>query len=401
MKSHFDVVIVGGGMVGLAAACALAAGALKIAVVEQRPGAPVPREGFDLRVSALTLATRTMFENLNVWPLIDARRVGSVRAMQIWNEGSGAVQFESADIGVAELAYIVENSVVQQALLARVAQTTHVHVICPATIDRIETEAGQSRVLLADGRVLVAKLLVGADGARSLVRTAANLETQTLDLNQQSIVATVTTEKPHGGIAYQRFLGTGPLAFLPLPPANTVSMVWSADRARAEELFALPTAGFVQALQTAFGEKLGKIVSVSERAAFPLTLSHAKRYVKHGVALIGDAAHTVHPLAGQGVNLGFLDAACLAQVVGDALGAHQDFASPSVLRRYERWRKGENLAMVSATGGFRYLYASALTPVSALRELGMNAFNALPPLKNFLARRASGLTGDLPTLARR
>ena len=418
MKSNYDIVIVGGGMVGAALACALGNSPLKVALLDRAlPAAPdkdydvqgrtnaasAGRAGAaDQRVSAITLASQTFFENVGAWEGMARRRVSPVREMQVWSEGgSGAIHFNAAEIGEPCLAWIIENSIIQMALIERLHQFTNVHYLCPVEVVDITLADNSAAVMLKDGRLLQARLLVGADGADSEVRRVAGIETQSLNLNQKGIVATVTTEKPHEQIARQRFLATGPLAFLPLDEPHTCSIVWSADNARAGQLLVLDDAAFISELQAKFGEALGKIKTVSPRAGFSLALSHAKDYTAPHMALIGDAAHTVHPLAGQGVNLGFLDAATLAEVLLEAVSKQKDIGSQAVLRRYERWRKGDNFAMVSITGGFRYLFGNDLPVVSQLRNWGLDLTNAATPVKNFIMRRASGLEGDLPKLARR
>ncbi|MEK7783903.1 MAG: FAD-dependent monooxygenase, partial [Chloroflexota bacterium] len=314
---------------------------------------------------------------------------------------SGSIHFNAAEIGEPALAYIVENSVIRTALIERLHQFTNVHYLCPVEITDITLADNGAVVMLKDARSLNAKLLVGADGADSAVRRAAGIETQSLNLHQKGIVATITTEKPHEATARQNFLPTGPLAFLPLDEPHACSIVWSADTARADQLMALDDAAFILELQQAFGSSLGKIQTVGPRAEFPLTLSHAKAYTAPHLALVGDAAHTVHPLAGQGVNLGFLDAATLAEVLLDAAAKQKNIGMHGVLLRYERWRKGDNFAMVSITGGFRYLFGNDLPVVSQWRNWGMDITNAATPVKNFIMRRASGLEGDLPKLAKR
>ena len=398
----YDVLIIGGGMVGSALACALGDASLKVAVLDRTPAAAPPGDGYDLRVSAITLASQAFFENVGVWEGMTRRRISPVREMQIWDAGgSGSIHFNAAEIGEACLAWIIENSVIRTSLVERLHQFTNIHYLSPVEATDIGVTDDGASVTLKDGRRLRARLLVGADGADSAVRRAGGIETQSLNLHQKGIVATVTTEKPHGQIARQRFLATGPLAFLPLDQPHTCSIVWSADIARANQLLPLDDAAFIAELQQAFGEPLGKIQTIGPRAGFPLALSHAKAYTAPHLALVGDAAHTVHPLAGQGVNLGFLDAATLAEVLLDAVARQKDIGAHAVLRRYERWRKGDNLAMVSVTGGFRYLFGNDLPGVSQLRNLGLDLTNAATPMKNFIMRRASGLEGDLPKMARR
>jgi 2-polyprenylphenol 6-hydroxylase len=397
----YDVAIVGGGMVGAAAACALGGSSLKVALIERLKTSEAPSDEYDLRVSALTLATQTMFEALGGWSGIARRRYARVAAMQIWDAGgAGEIRFDAADIGEPYLALIVENRVVVTALRERLHAHTNVHLI-----DRgvAEVKLGEQNALLtlSDDRQLHARLVVAADGADSAVRESLGIRVRSLDMRQQGIVATVRTERVHEETARQKFLATGPLAFLPLSDAHTSSIVWSADLARAQELLALDDTAFRTALQTAFGDRLGAIRAVSARAAFPLTLAHADEYVRNRVALIGDAAHTVHPLAGQGVNLGFLDAAALAEVALDAARERRDIGAYHVLRRYERWRKGDNLAMLAVTGGFKFLFGNDWPALSGLRNLGLTVTDRVDPLKTSIMRRACGLTGDLPRLARR
>ena len=402
MKINYDIVIVGGGMVGATLACALGNSALKVALLDHAPAASPPEKDYDLRVSALTLASRALFENLGAWDGMARRRVSRVAEMRVWSGAdSSAIHFNAAEIGEPALAFIVENSVIQTALIERLHQFTNIHHLSPVEISDITLADNGAVVTLKDGRSLHAKLLVGADGADSEVRRVAGIETQSLNLHQKGTVATVTTEKPHEATARQVFLATGPLAFLPLDEPHTCSIVWSADTARADQLLALDDAAFIAELQQAFGDSLGKIQTIGPRAGFPLVLSHARAYTAPHLALVGDAAHTVHPLAGQGVNLGFLDAATLAEVLLDAAAKQKDIGAHAVLRRYERWRKGDNLAMVSITGGFKYLFGNELPVVSQLRNLGLDLTNAATPIKNLIMRRASGLEGDLPRLARR
>jgi 2-octaprenylphenol hydroxylase len=397
----YDVLIVGGGMVGAALACALGNSSLKVAVLDRAPPA-APDKDYDQRVSAITLASQSLFENIGAWAGMVRQRVSPVREMQVWSEGgSGSIHFNAAEIGEPCLAWIIENRVIQVALIERLHQFTNVHYLCPVEVADITLADNGAVITLNDGRLLQARLLVGADGADSAVRRAAGIETQSLNLNQKGIVATVTTEKPHDATARQRFLTAGPLAFLPLDEPHACSIVWSADTARADQWLALDDTAFIAELQAKFGEALGKIKTVSPRAGFSLALLHAKSYTAPHLALVGDAAHTVHPLAGQGVNLGFLDAATLAEVLLEAEVKQKDIGAQAVLRRYERWRKGDNIAMVSITGGFRYLFSNDLPVVSQLRNWGLSLTDAATPVKNFIMRRASGLEGDLPKLARR
>jgi 2-octaprenylphenol hydroxylase len=362
----YDVVIAGGGMVGSMLACVLGDSSLKVALVEREQPPAVLGAAYELRVSALTLASRTMLEVLGVWRGIAQRRFAPVAAMRVWDGGGqGEIRFDAAEIGEPALAYIVENNVIVAALHERLTQTMNVHRVSGAIADI--SRNGEAHATLVDGRRLRARLLVAADGADSAVRGLLGIPQRRFELAQQGIVATVRTARAHESTAWQKFLPTGPLAFLPLPEPHTCSIVWSADRARAEELLALDDDAFRAALAQSFGDRLGEIESVSARAAFPLTLAHAERYAIERAVLVGDAAHTVHPLAGQGVNLGFLDAAALGEVLLAVTQEGRDIGALHVLRRYERWRKGENLAMLSATGGFKFLFGNDWPVVTASR----------------------------------
>jgi len=399
MKGDFDIVIAGGGMVGGTLACALGGSSLKVAVIEPQPPV-ITGDDYDLRVSAITPASRTVFENLGAWDGMVKRRVSPVETMRVW-EGESVLHYDSAEIGEPALAWIIENRVIGAALVERLSAFSNIELIIPARVGEIEIGEQRVTLRLAGERVFGTKLLVGADGAESQVRKAAAIGWRRHDLNQSAIVAVVQVEKPHGRCAHQNFLPTGPLAFLPLDDPHRVSIVWSADSAWARELMALDGPAFEAGLQAAFGDRLGAVRLAGTRAAIPLALGFAERYTGHRLALIGDAAHTVHPLAGQGVNLGILDAALLAEVLLEAAARRRDPGEHTLLRRYERARKGTDVGMQLVTGGLRYLFGSQLTPVRGLRTAGLSLTERLPVLKHFFMRRASGLEGELPRLARR
>jgi 2-polyprenylphenol 6-hydroxylase len=399
MNTDYDILIAGGGVVGGTLACALGGSGLKVGVIEPQAVA-VPEKGYGLRVSAITLASQTVFENIGAWAGMRAQRVSPVEAMRVW-EDSSVLNFDSADIGEPCLAWIIENSVMAVALTACLRRFPNIDVLSPARVSRVQIGETRVQVRLEDNRHLEASLLVGADGAESLVRREAAIEWTRHDLRQSAIVGVVHTEHPHARTAYQHFLTTGPLAFLPLDELHTVSIVWSADQTRAAVLLSLDDAAFNVELQAAFGDHLGRVRLVSERAAIPLALGFARDYTTQRVALIGDAAHTVHPLAGQGVNLGILDAAALTEMLLTAAGQKRDLGAHALLRRYERARKGADVGMQAVTGGFRYLFGSGLPVLRMLREAGLRITERLPPLKDYFMRRASGLEGELPRLAQR
>ncbi len=398
----YDLIIAGGGMVGSTLACALGHADLKIALLE---GAPLerirPGEDTDLRVSAINRASQRIFAAVDAWSGMAAWRVSPFRDMRVWDAGGfGQIHFDSATLGEPLLGWIVENRVIQYALLERARQLPAVDLLCPAALETAWPEdAGGWRVRLTDGREFTTRLLVGADGAQSRVRELAEIDTRGWSYDQKALVANVRTAEPHQETAWQRFLPTGPLAFLPLHDGRC-SIVWSTTPEQADQLLALDEHDFGQALTEAFDRRLGEIVHLGPRGAFPLRLQHARAYVKPGLALIGDAAHVVHPLAGQGVNLGLLDAATLAEVLLDGLAAGHEAGALRVLRRYERWRKSDNLPMLGIMDGFKRLFGNSLPPVRLLRNLGLNLTDAAGPLKTRIARRAMGLEGDLPKLAR-
>lgn len=396
MTNDYDVIISGGGMVGATLAAALGGSALRVALID--PQSPAPTHATERRVSAITPASQAVFENLGVWAGRLSDHAAPVEAMRVW-EGSAVVHYDSADIGEPCLAWIVENDAMVAALTERLGTHRNVEIFRPAAL--VHAGIGEERVevQLDDGRMLAARLLVGADGAGSRARREAGIDWHRHDLAQTAMVATVRTGLPHQRTAWQHFLPTGPLAFLPLRDPHLVSIVWSADSARASELMTMDDEAFNHELQAAFGDGLGSVQLAGPRAAFPLALGFARHYCGHRIALVGDAAHTVHPLAGQGVNLGILDAVTLAEVLLTAKG--RDPGMHPLLRRYERARKGADLAMQGVTGGFRYLFGTGLAPVRFLRQAGLVLADRLQPFKNIVMRRASGLSGDLPALARR
>lgn len=401
-NQSYDVLILGGGMVGLTLACALGQStALRIAVIEAyEPGDVTAGDDYELRVSAISRGSQQVFMNLNAWDGMKRRRVSPYEHMHVWDStGDGKIHFDAADLGIDALGHIVENKVTQAALLEQLKTLQQVDWLCPLKVESIDYQATGSSVTLDNGRIMKTRLLVGADGASSRVREAAGIELETAPYQQKGVVCVVESTKHHDYTAWQRFLPVGPLAFLPLGDGRC-SIVWSAEDAEADRLVAMDEAAFCRELEDAFEYTLGAVKSVGPRAAFPLIRRHAKAYVKPGLALIGDAAHTIHPLAGQGVNLGILDAASLAQVITEAVIQRKDFADLKTLRKYERWRRGENTLMMFSMSGFKNLFSNDRAELSLLRNFGLNLVDGLGPVKHGFMRRAMGLDGDLPELAR-
>lgn len=398
-----DVAIVGGSTVGATLAGILGRYGMRVAVLERAPpmSAFTQAGSYDLRVFAITRAAERIFRGIGAWRHIEAQRLGYMRKMRVWDaNGNGIIHFDSAEIAEPTLGYIIESRVIQCALEEALKELPNVTWYRPASLQSIEQQAEQVVLQLEDDRRLSTKLVVGADGGRSRVRDLAGIEAEYRAYQQTALVAMVRSEKPHQDTAWQRFLSTGPLAFLPLDQPELCSIVWSATTEHADSLSTLTDDNFRDALAEAFAGTLGDIISIGPRQAFPLLRGHAEQYVQPRLALIGDAIHQIHPLAGQGANLGILDAACLGEVLIEARQANRDHGKLSVLRRYERWRKGENLAMLTAMDGFKHLFGNQLPPLPWLRNTGLNITNALPPVKRLIMRRAMGLAGDLPRLGR-
>ncbi len=397
----YDILIIGGGMVGATIACTLGDSPFRIGVIEAHEAKGLwPREQYDIRVSAITRATQNVFELVGAWEGMAARRITPYGHMHVWDAtGSGAIDFDCADIGEPDLGHIIENSVILDALLERMGQFENIDLICPAQVSRLECDGRYATISLADGKTLSAELVIAADGANSWVRDQVGIATTGWSYDQSAVVATITTERSHGGTAYQRFMPEGPLAFLPMPEGLS-SIVWSTTPERAEELVAMEEGLFLDELQQAFGDTLGCMGATGPRGAYPLILKHANSYVAERVVLAGNAAHAIHPLAGQGLNLGVSDAAALAEVL---LSAHREGKPPGdygVLRRYERWRKADNVTVMAAMDGFKRLFSNDSMPLSLLRNLGLTLAERSGPLKHRMIRRAMGLDGDLPRLCR-
>ncbi len=396
---NYDVAVAGAGLVGATLACALAKAGLRVAVIEASEPLPPMGEDWELRVSAITPASEFILRGIDVWDALPCDRMGVFREMHVWDAtGGGRVHFDAAEIGAEALGHIVENGAVQRALEHRMASLDTLKVFRPDTVEDLLIERDRATLRLAGAR-LHARLVVAADGSRSRLRELAGIACDGGDYGQEAVVATVLTERGHAETAWQRFMPDGPLAFLPLP-GRFCSIVWSTLPEHAQALLAQSDEDFADALGQAFEWRLGRLETVGGRAAFPLRHLHARDYVGERIALVGDAAHTVHPLAGQGANLGLQDAAALAEVVHDTCSRGRDPGRRSNLRRYERWRKGRNRLMQEGLSGFQWLFSSRLEPVRAARNLGLSTVDRLPPLKRLFMRYASGFGGDLPRMAR-
>lgn len=401
-----DLIIVGAGMVGSALALALKDSGLDILLIDGSPLSVKPFDAeaaFEPRVSALSAASQRILDRLGAWPGVVARRASPYGEMQVWDgTGTGAIHFSAASVHADVLGHIVENRVVQGALLEPL-HDSGIGLMPNARLEHLRHSGDDWLLTLVDGRQLRAPLVIAADGANSAVRRLAGCATREWDYLHHAIVTSVRCEQPHRRTAWQRFTDDGPLAFLPLDrqgDEHWCSIVWSVTPEEAERLMALGDEAFCSALGEAFEHRLGRVEHSDPRLCIPLRQRHAKRYVEPGLALIGDAAHTIHPLAGQGVNLGFLDAAVLAEVLLHAHARGERLADEKVLSRFERRRMPYNLGMMAAMEGFERLFQADPLPLRWLRNAGLRWVNQQPEAKALFVRQALGLSGDLPDLAR-
>lgn len=393
----FDVVIAGGGMVGLALACGLQQSGLRIAVLEQRTPPQTAADGaYALRVSAINAASECLLRHLDVWQAIEAERISPYNGMYVWDKDSfGNIHFEGEAYGFSRLGHIIENDVIQRALWQRAEKAKDITLMAPAVLQQVAWGENEAFITLDDGTMLTARLVVGADGAHSWLRQQADIPLTFWDYGHHALVATVRTECPHEGVARQVFHGDGILAFLPLAEANLCSIVWSLPPLQADAMLALPGEAFDQQLAIAFDTHLGRCTTISARQTHPLTGRYARSFAAHRLALVGDAAHTIHPLAGQGVNLGFMDVATLIAEIKRLQGQGKDFGQHLYLRRYERQRKHSAALMLASMQGFRELFNGENPAKKLLRDIGLTLANRLPGVKPVLVRQAMGLN-DLP-----
>lgn len=396
MSGRHDVLIVGGGLVGAALAAALADTGWDVGLVEVARPSPAPADDadFDLRVSAVSPAARRWLVDSDLWPAQAASRICAYQRMHVWTTGpAGALDFDAAELGLPALGHIVENRLLLAAAWDRLDRVT---VYCPARLSALALGNDRATVRLEDGREIAAALVVGADGGASPTRRLAGLEAGQRNYGQRGLVAVVGAEESHRETAWQRFLPGGPLALLPLADGR-VSIVWSAPEAQVRGLERLPEDEFRGQLESASEQCLGRVTSVGPRASFPLKAQYVPDYVAPRLALVGDAAHVIHPLAGQGVNLGFQDAAALAAELGRARAEGGDPGALRRLSRYARARKGDNLAMLATTDALHHLFTSPHLLPRLVRGPGLSLVDALAPVKSALMGQATGdgaLTGS-------
>ena len=407
-STDFDIVIVGGGIVGAAMACTLKKLPLRVALVDRichdPTNIPYLKEPhkFDPRVSALTAASINLFIDLGVWEFINDMRCCSYQKMEVWDaDGTGQIHFSAENIKQPSLGTIVENSIINTALYSSLNNTENVELLAPVDIEGLSIiqhgDDFRAELTTKNKKVLTTTLVIAADGTNSRIRDLAQFKIREWDYEHQALVTTVRTELPHEHRALQRFIDTGPLAFLPLLPAadsqdqHYSSVVWSSVFDRSQQIVEMTDEQFKIELALNIEHRLGKIEAIDQRFSFPLRQRHAIDYFRSNIVLIGDAAHTIHPLAGQGVNLGLLDVGTLSCELARGLGAGRNLADAVVLNRYQRKRIGHNLGMMCLMEGFKYLFAEQALPARWLRNIGMNGVDSVSVVKNHLARRAMGL----------
>jgi 2-octaprenyl-6-methoxyphenol hydroxylase len=393
-----EVLIVGGGMVGLSLGCALAGAGVEVVAVDREDPAAQVSAAYDGRVSAIAHGSQRTLATIGLWRDL-APRVQPILAIRVSDGDSPLfLHYDHSDVGDAPLGYIVENRHTREALFAA-ARRDGLRLEAPDRIADLRRGPGGVEAVLAGGARVRARLVVAADGRNSATRQESGIAVTAWTYRQTGIVCTVAHERPHRGIAHERFLPAGPFAILPMT-GNRSSLVWTERAALAPALVALDDAAFTAELARRFGEFLGRLEIAGPRWSYPLALVHAERYVDERLVLVGDAAHAIHPIAGQGLNLGLRDVAALAETVVDARRLGLDIGSAAVLDRYQRWRRFDNLALLAVTDGLNRLFSNDIAPLRLARDLGLAAVNRLPPLKRLFMRHAMGVVGNLPRLIR-
>jgi 2-octaprenylphenol hydroxylase len=401
-KFDADVVVVGGGIIGGTFACLLGQAGIKVLLLDAGVRQVNSLKKVDARVFAITLASEQILKKAGAWRRINENDIACFRKMHVWDEnGLGEINFDSASICQATMGYIISHQVIVDALQEKLLDMENVRCIWSVSPAFIKNESDAMLLETEDGLQFRSKLVVAADGSNSKIRALANIHYQKHDYKQSALACVVTTEYPHAEVARQRFLKRGPLAFLPMVDPHQSAIVWSSSPDHVQRLKDIDKAAFHFELSEAFANELGEIKDSTERMVFPLSRAQAEHYIQPRMALIGDSAHTVHPLAGLGANLGLLDAAALAEVLIDTVQRGRDPGRLQVLRRYERWRKGENHSMMYMMDGFKHLFENQTQSVQWLRNFGLDMVDSLPVAKHIIMKRAMGIKGDLPQYARR
>ncbi|HLJ64004.1 MAG TPA: UbiH/UbiF/VisC/COQ6 family ubiquinone biosynthesis hydroxylase [Stellaceae bacterium] len=398
-----DLAIAGGGLVGLSLGLACAEAGLEVVVVDREDPMRMRAEPYDGRTSAIAAGSKRVLEGIGLWPLVadHAEPILEIRVAD--NSAPLFLHYDHRDLGSLPLGYIVENRILREALFERARALRHLTLLAPMEVAGMEGGAHGATLRLSDGREIRAPLVAAADGRHSPLRRAAGIEVMEWSYSQHAITCTVHHEKPHHGIAVEHFLAPGPFAILPMTSDPVVghrsSIVWTERASLVPALMALEPGPFTHELQRRFGDYLGAIAVVGGRWSYPLALMHAHRYAAPRLVLLGEAAHVIHPLAGQGLNLGIRDVAILAELLADACRLGLDPGTPDILARYERRRRFDNVTLAAVTDGLNRLFSNDSAPLTMLRDLGLAAVNRLPPVKRLLMEHAMGALGTLPRLA--
>lgn len=394
-----DVLIIGGGLVGGTLACALGRAGVNVVVVDLASPDVVVDAGFDGRASAIALSSRRLFEGIGIWDRVRDSAAPMLDIRVSDNESRLFLHYDHQSIGDEPFGHMLENTQLRLALLDAMGELPSVRLMAPAQCVSLERDSGRVVARLADGQRIIAALSVAADGRNSPTRHSAGIDIFQVRYPQIAIVCTVAHELPHRSIAHEHFLPSGPFAILPLR-GNRASIVWTEREQLAPAILALDDQAFNQELQRRFGDFLGHVEVVGRRWSYPLCLHFAERAVARRLALVGDALHGMHPIAGQGLNMGLRDVSALAEAVTDAFRLGLDLGSSDVLKRYERWRRFDNLLMLALTDGLNRLFSNDILPLRLARDVGLATVNQIPPLKAFFMRHAMGVVGDLPRLLR-
>ena len=404
MTDTVELLVAGGGLNGLLLGIACADVGLAVAVVDRQDPTTMLGEAFDGRASAIAYGSKLVLEGTGVWPAV-AGEAEPIREIRVADDGSPLfLHYDHRDLGPegsgdTPLGYIVENRVLRRALVERARALPGLTLLAPQTVEAAARDDAAAVATLGDGSTLSARLVAAADGKESPLRKAAGIRTVEWRYRQTGIVTTVAHERPHGGIAVEHFLPAGPFAILPMT-GNRSSIVWTENVALAPHLVTLPDAEFAEELGARFGDFLGAIEPVGPRWAYPLSLMQAERYTARRLALVGEAAHVIHPIAGQGLNVGIRDVAALAEAIVDARRLGLDIGDDGVLERYQRWRRLDAILLAAVTDGLNRLFSNTIAPVKLARDFGLAAVNRMPPLKRLLMQHAMGTLGDRPRLAR-
>ena len=393
----YDVAIVGGGIVGLSLAIGLAGSGLVTALVERAPLAALVSPGRDGRGSAVAAGSQRILEGLGVWEFLGSEVEPILEIRVADNSAQGFLHYEFSEVGDGPLGWIVENERLRSALLQRVLAEDI--AIIEGEVDGFQSEPGFSYLKLHGSDDIKARIIIAADGRNSPLREVSGISAISWNYPQTSIVCTITHEVPHFGIAHEHFYPGGPFAVLPMTESRA-SIVWTEQTNVAADILSLSDDLFTKSLQNRLGKGLGTIQVVSQRWAYPLSMVHAKRYTAPRFALIGDAAHAIHPIAGQGLNLGIRDVAILAEVIVDAARLGLDPGLSNVLDRYQSWRRLDNLLMIAVTDSLNRVFSNEFPPLKLARDAGLSAVNRINPLKRFLMKHAMGVVGPLPRLSR-